>query len=409
VYEHVTCGGFCDQPISASILSEGFSMLRTITADFGKAGHEVTTQLDSRIAAFDPPLEANHKIVVSSLAETKKSMRKISSNVDATYIIAPETNHVLSTLVKNVEQSHALSLNCSPIIIEKTANKMAFLEHVKKSGLSTPETISGNTIADAAETLKVIRRRLNFPLIFKPLDGTSCSGIRVVQNEAQIPATVDKMRMNSSKDEFLIQEMIRGIPVSVSLVSTGNKIVPISLNGQIICLRSFASNSAYIGGIVPFDSDLKNEAFEEAEKCINSLGNLRGYVGVDLILTDKKPVIIEVNPRLTTSFLGVRTVINFNLAQSLIDIFLEQKLPENILTEGSAFFSKVKTGRFNLNGIKELYSKGEILAPPFPISLQNFGCALILTKGNTPEEARSKFFGVKEGIMDQSTGVEDFD
>ena len=31
---------------------------------------------------------------------------------------------------------------------------------------------------------------------------------------------------------------------------------------------------------------------------------LRGYVGVDLVLTDSEAVVIEVNPRLTTAYLG---------------------------------------------------------------------------------------------------------
>ena len=41
---------------------------------------------------------------------------------------------------------------------------------------------------------------------------------------------------------------------------------------------------------------------------------LRGYVGVDLVLTDADAVVIEVNPRLTTAYLGVRAALDENIA-----------------------------------------------------------------------------------------------
>jgi predicted ATP-grasp superfamily ATP-dependent carboligase len=44
------------------------------------------------------------------------------------------------------------------------------------------------------------------------------------------------------------------------------------------------------------------------------LPGLRGYVGVDVVLTRSEAVVIEVNPRLTTSYLGVRSAIEENVA-----------------------------------------------------------------------------------------------
>jgi predicted ATP-grasp superfamily ATP-dependent carboligase len=48
VYEHVSGGGFADEPIPAGVLSEGFGMLRTLISDFKAAGHNVTTTLENR-------------------------------------------------------------------------------------------------------------------------------------------------------------------------------------------------------------------------------------------------------------------------------------------------------------------------------------------------------------------------
>ena len=57
VYEHVSGGGYAGQPISPSVLSEGFGMLRTVVSDFKAAGHEVTVLLDARISKLNPPID----------------------------------------------------------------------------------------------------------------------------------------------------------------------------------------------------------------------------------------------------------------------------------------------------------------------------------------------------------------
>ena len=46
-----------------------------------------------------------------------------------------------------------------------------------------------------------------------------------------------------------------------------------------------------------------------ALRTCRALPGLRGYIGVDVILTESEAVVIEVNPRLTTSYLGVRAAL----------------------------------------------------------------------------------------------------
>jgi predicted ATP-grasp superfamily ATP-dependent carboligase len=49
---------------------------------------------------------------------------------------------------------------------------------------------------------------------------------------------------------------------------------------------------------------------------------LRGYVGVDLIVPDDnpdRPIVVEINPRLTTSYIGYRRLTDDNLAARMLD------------------------------------------------------------------------------------------
>ncbi len=49
---------------------------------------------------------------------------------------------------------------------------------------------------------------------------------------------------------------------------------------------------------------------------VASVPGLRGWVGVDLVLPDDgPPVVVEINPRLTTSYLGYRRLTGTNLAE----------------------------------------------------------------------------------------------
>ncbi len=49
-----------------------------------------------------------------------------------------------------------------------------------------------------------------------------------------------------------------------------------------------------------------------------------GYLGVDLILGDhddgSRDFVIEINPRLTTSYVGLRAASRSNLAQAMLDV-----------------------------------------------------------------------------------------
>ena len=52
-----------------------------------------------------------------------------------------------------------------------------------------------------------------------------------------------------------------------------------------------------------------------------SIPGLRGYVGVDLIIPSAesgRPVVVEINPRLTTSYLGYRALAENNLAEWML-------------------------------------------------------------------------------------------
>jgi predicted ATP-grasp superfamily ATP-dependent carboligase len=402
VYEHVASGGYTDEPIPAGVLSEGFGMLRTIVSDFTAAGHNVTTTLDSRVAKLNPPLPAYCVAPVSSSKETETKLRELTEQADAAYVIAPETDGTLQSLVQLVEQTGTKSLNCRSGAIEEVSDKAEFYKVMKKLA-SVPVTSLLNVTDDLKEISKFVRDRLNFPVVFKPADGVSCGGASIVRSKEQVGGAIAKIKGESSSKRFLVQDLIEGAAASVSLLSTGSRIVPVSLNCQDVRLETAETCSGYFGGAVPFDHPLQQKAFGVAEKLVEYVQGLRGYVGVDFVLTDEAAVAIEVNPRLTTSYVGLRKVIDFNPAQAIVDAVLKHELPKQVESCGYAYFSKVEMPIPTVCALQETYGINEIVSPPFPVSKNDATSALIMSYGDTLQEAKAGFREAKKCVLNSIT------
>ena len=398
VYEHISGGGFSNNHIQTSILCEGFGMLRSIISDLKAAGHYVTTTLDSRIAKLNPPILADSSIPVFSIEETRTKIKELAKHADAAYVIAPETNNTLASFVELVEKMGIKSLNCSAEAIKKLSNKACFYEIVRKH-MPIPETVLLSVFDDLKKVIKTIRDCLNFPAILKPIDGVSCDGISIVKKEEQVARAIAKIKAASRCKSYLAQEFIIGDAASVSLFSTGNNVLPFSLNSQDIKLQTAEFCSTYNGGVVPFEHPLRQKVFDFAKKFLSSIPGLRGYISMDFVLTDEKAVAIEVNPRLTTSYIGLRKISSFNPAQAIINVVLKKELPTKVESCGFTYFSKVKTPIPSTRALQETYMMERIVSPPFPVSESNMPSALILSYGDTLQEATVRFSEAKSCIL----------
>jgi hypothetical protein len=144
--------------------------------------------------------------------------------------------------------------------------------------------------------------------------------VRLARNGRELRAAIDAVGRRATQN-VLVQRYIRGAAASVSLLADGRRAVALAANGQAI---SAGSTLSYAGGRTPLDHPLAERAIDAAIRTCEAFPGLHGYVGVDLVLTSADAVVIEVNPRLTTAYLGVRSAINRrsgsgNIAEMAID------------------------------------------------------------------------------------------
>jgi predicted ATP-grasp superfamily ATP-dependent carboligase len=203
----------------------------------------------------------------------------------------------------------------------------------------------------------------------------------------QVKLAVEKIKAQLAVKRFIVQEFVVGESASVSLIVADDKALPISLNKQNVNVAQPMQNSSYNGGVVPLNHPLKEEAFVAAQKAVECFAGLRGYVGVDVILTKNKPFVMDVNPRLTTSYVGLSQTANFNVAQALVNAVLKNELPSKHELNGFTCFSKVETPKPSINAFQKASQMADVVSPPFPLDDNSKATALGACKGESLKEA----------------------
>jgi predicted ATP-grasp superfamily ATP-dependent carboligase len=178
-----------------------------------------------------------------------------------------------------------------------------------------------------------------FPLVVKPVDGVGCEGVSIVSDSSSLGTALELLR--PWPECILLQRYLTGIHASVSLLAAESGVLPLSLNEQMM---SVGVPFDYRGGTVPLDHVQREAAFEYAGRAVSLVPGLRGYVGVDLLLTERECHVIEINPRLTTSYVGLRQVIDINLVEAIWRACSENALPREIILSGGVSFHKEEFG-----------------------------------------------------------------
>jgi predicted ATP-grasp superfamily ATP-dependent carboligase len=86
----------------------------------------------------------------------------------------------------------------------------------------------------------------------------------------------------------------------------------------------------YCGGSLPLSAPLAERALRLAMRAVKTLATPIGYLGLDLVLGadpgGADDVVIEINPRLTTSYVGLRALARGNLAEAMLAVAVGEKV-----------------------------------------------------------------------------------
>ncbi len=260
-------------------------MLAAVAADFARVpACEVATLLADGL----PGLPAVRCV------RDRGAFLALARDADATLLIAPEFDGILETLSRQVVKVGGTLLGSSPDAVRLTADKWRTYQYWQRLGVPTPATV-----------LSCDEATFSLPWVVKPRDGAG-------SQETYFVAQRDRVTSRG-----IVQAFVPGVAASVALLVGPSRVLPLLPATQAL---SSDGRFQYEGGVVPLDVSLHDRARSLALRAIRGIDGLHGYVGVDLVLGDAQDgsgdVAIEINPRVTTSYLGLQQMCAGNLADA---------------------------------------------------------------------------------------------
>jgi predicted ATP-grasp superfamily ATP-dependent carboligase len=153
--------------------------------------------------------------------------------------------------------------------------------------------------------------------VVKPDDGVGCEGTLIIRDPAQFQTL-------AGMEGWIVQPLLEGEAISLSVLFANGRARLLSCNRQRIerAGGGFVLKGVSVNAIPDHDGSLQTLA----ESIARSMPELWGYAGIDLILTDDGPVILEINPRLTTSYAGLRLATGENPAAWVLHLLTTGQL-----------------------------------------------------------------------------------
>jgi len=312
--------------LNENLLSEGFNMLKCILNDLDKNSFfEVYYLINKTVDSFNYD-NLNAIYLKDDLMEWLKNNSK---DYDYALFIAPEDDLIQYHITKILEENRVGIIGSDSVSSYICSSKKLTYDNVSEDILKI------NTIKYKSEELdyKIISREINKKeFIVKPDNKTSSDLIFVVDNENTCNE-VKKMYEKYNIDYLLVQEYIKGTPISVSLICNNNNIIFLSINSQEIIQND--NKIEYTGCKTPIDHPLKNELTEISNNIVKCIPGLKGFVGIDYIIQNEKIYFVEINSRITTPYIVLQKNCNQNLTNSIIEFVLKnQKINLNFEKQG---------------------------------------------------------------------------
>jgi predicted ATP-grasp superfamily ATP-dependent carboligase len=394
IFEFVSGGGFSRVNIPSSLFCEGFGMLRSIISDFKALGFEIHAMLDYRISSLSKFLQADIIRNVNANENYLKVFKKLVSNSKYVFIIAPETSNILYELTKIVKNYNKILVSTNLYSIKKSSSKIATYKLFKKSKVLTPRTYRIPYKKKKLDTDFIIQKLkiLKCPIVIKPEDGVGAESVHYFEKKSQILNFLMKFNMSSHKvRNYILQEFIDGDDLSVSLI--GSRIfeegpIILTINSQDINING--NESEYFGGYTPLENHKEiTQGLYPFIKKINLL-KFDGYFGIDFIRKfDNSMSFIEINPRLTTSYVGLTKIINLNCAELIFNSKFNIPIDTEIKLLYHSYFTRIDFYHEEDDNMKEIdeaiipkliKSIPEFVTPPIELDKSKYFSCFIATK-----------------------------
>ena len=285
IFEYVTGGGFSIENVPKSLANEGKMMVDALLENFAALPFNVSVMKKDNALTVDD----NFKTQLQA--------------VDAVWVIAPEFDGILETFCRHVEIADKKLLTSPSHAVAIVANKFDTFMRLKAEEIQTVPTEIFRKHAIYDETRE---------WIIKPIDGAGAENTFLMtspKNWSHLPP-LDK--------PLIIQPHIDGEKLSLSCIVDRGNAVLLCVNLQIF---DVLNNGFHLKTIHVNEREDKNgDYLKIASQVAKAFPDLWGYIGIDLIQTPQACFVLEINPRLTTSFVQIESKLGINVAEIVMSL-----------------------------------------------------------------------------------------
>ncbi|HLW10625.1 MAG TPA: D-alanine--D-alanine ligase [Fermentimonas sp.] len=214
--------------------------------------------------------------------------------------------------------------NCGVLASALTFNKFACNNFLKSFGVKVADSIILR-VNDAVNSNEIISR-LGLPLFVKPNVGGSSFATTKVKEESQLKNAINESFKEAP--EVIVESFISGTEVTCGCFLTEKGLTVLPLTEVVTHNEFFDFNAKYNGEVeeitpARISKELTLSIQKDTER-IYQLIDARGIIRVDYIISDNKPILLEVNttPGMTdTSFIPQQVdAAGLNMKDILSDI-----------------------------------------------------------------------------------------
>ena len=282
---------------------------------------EIITLHDARLT---PSAFAATSISVKP-GQFKDVFKEAISQVELIWLIAPETKGALLELSELCYEHHergTLFLGCGFDSTLIGTSKTLCYEALQAANIYTLPVHAGEGLMQPAYYDNLCKQNIS-KWVAKPEDGAGCEGIHVFDS---MDALKDWIGQDNRFLHYLAQPYQAGTAASFSMLCRDGRAWLLSCNQQHVECEGngFKLTGVTVNGMLPYW-----QRFETiARKIAKMLPDALGYVGVDVIIdteNNNKIYVLEINPRLTTSYVGLYEALGYNPAKLIMDCVLNEK------------------------------------------------------------------------------------
>lgn len=301
ICEFVTAGGLRGQELPETLVPEGTRMRDALMADI-----EALPGVGSLLLAHDDRLPApqDSSIPISAADDPWTVWADLAAQADVVWPVAPETHGLLARVVRLMREKCEHVVACGLEAVETCSSKLATAQRLAATAL--PHVPTFLATEPPAE--------LTGPVVTKPDDGAGCENTHRWASQADAPR----------EEGLIIQPFVEGIPASLSVLVRPEGATLLTVNQQHLTETNgvLSLSGLTVGGLGTDDRIARL-----VPAVVAAFPGLSGIIGIDIILTPAGPVVVEVNPRITTSYAGLHRALAVNPAAFLREFIRDGRLP----------------------------------------------------------------------------------